>query len=153
MDGSASPPRWPAYGVAVLFLGYAAGKAAFAMQGRLGFPSGPVVSAADTERYAREVMDAATGQWLATASGVLGACIAVATVTALGRRTPRTVMLLVLVGMLLAAGAGAATMIVDGFGGPGPGWQWYHGVLGIAVIGLLLAMIRSYAGAPGRVAA
>lgn len=153
MAESDSRPRWPAYGVAVLFLGYAAGKAAFAMQGRLGFPSGPVVSAAETERYVREVMDAATVQWLATGSGVLGACIAVATVTALGRRAPRTVMLLVLVAMLLAAGAGAATMIVDGFGGPGPGWQWYHGVVGVAAIGLLLAMIRSYAGAPSRVAA
>jgi hypothetical protein len=152
MVDAAHTRRWAAYGVAVLFLGYAAGKAAFALQGRLGFPSGPVVSAAETERYAREFMDAATAQWMATMSGVLGACIAIATVTALGHRAPRTVMLLVLVGMLLAVGAGAMIMIVDGFGGPGPGWQWYHGAVGVVVIGLLLTVIRCYAVATRRVA-
>ena len=72
-------------------------------------------------------MDAATAQWLATASGVLGARVATATVTALGRRVPRMFMLLVLVGMLLAVGGGAGIMIVDGFVGIGVGWQWYHG--------------------------
>ena len=54
-------------------------------------------------------------------------------------------MLLVLVGMLLAVGAGAVIMIVDGFVGIGVGWRWYHGVLGVVMIGLLLEMIRSYA--------
>ena len=133
--------------MAVLFLGYAAGKAAFALQARLGFPGGPPVSAAETESY---FMDAATAQWFATASGVLGACLAVATVTPLGRRVPRMLMLLVLVGVLLAAGGGAVIMIVDGFIGIGVGWQWYHALLGVIVIGLFLAMIRSYAVATRR---
>jgi len=141
--------RWPAYAVATLFLGYAAGKAAFALQDRLGFPGGPPVSAAEAGSY---FMDAATAQWLATASGVLGACIALATVTAPGHRVPRTLMLLVLTGMLLAVGGGAGIMIVDGFVGIGVGWQWYHGVLGLLVIGLFLEMTRSYAVATRRAA-
>ncbi|ACZ89983.1 hypothetical protein Aros01_08611 [Streptosporangium roseum] len=149
MDDSERPRSWPAYAVAVLFLGYAAGKAAFALQARLGFPGGPPVSAAETGSY---FMEAATAQWLATASGVLGACVAIATVTALGRRVPRTLMLLVLTGMLLAVGGGAGIMVVDGFVGMGVGWQWYHGVLGILVIGLFLEMTRSYAAATRRVA-
>ncbi len=61
-------------------------------------------------------------------------------------------MLLVLVGMLLAAGAGAGIMILDGFVGIGVGWRWYHRVLGIILIGLILAMVRSYAVATRRVA-
>lgn len=150
MVDSVRPRRWPAYAMALLFLGYAAGKAAFALQARLGFPGGPVVSAAESERYAREFMDAATAQWSAAASGVLGACLALATVKAPGRRVPRTLMLLALVGLLLAAGAGAGIMIVDGFVGIGVGWQWYHAVLGVVVIGLLLAMIQSYVAATRR---
>jgi hypothetical protein len=146
------PRRWPAYAVAVLFLVYAAGKAAFALQARLGFPGGPVVSAAEHDRYAREFMDVATAQWIAAASGVVGACLAVATVTSVGHRVPRTLMLLVLVGMLLAVGAGAVIMIVDGFVGIGVGWRWYHGVLGVVMIGLLLETIRSYAVVTRRVA-
>lgn len=136
------PRRRPAYAVAVLFLAYAASKTAFALQVRLGFPGGPAVSAGEQASY---FLDAATAQWLATASGVLGACVAIATVTALGRRVPRRLMLLNLVGMLLSAGGGAAIMIVDGFIGIGVGWQWYHGLLGIVVIELLLAMTWSYA--------
>lgn len=140
---------WPAYALAVLFLGYAVGKVAFALQARLGFPGGPPVSAAESESY---FLDAAAAQWLAAASGVVGACVVIATVTALGRRVPRTLMLLGLVVMLLAVGGGAGIMIVDGFVGIGVGWQWYHGVLGIVVIGLFLEMIRSYAKATRRVA-
>ncbi|MFC7718449.1 hypothetical protein [Nonomuraea recticatena] len=149
MVDSDRPRRWPAYAVTVLFLGYAAGKAAFALQARLGFPGGPPVSAAETGSY---FMDAATAQWFATASGLVGACVAIATVTALGRRVPRTLMLLVLAGMLLAVGGGAGIMILDAFVGIGVGWQWYHGVLGILVIALFLEMIRSYATATRRVA-
>lgn len=148
----ARPRRWPAYALAVLFLLYAAGKAVFATQAQLGFPGGPVVSVAEHESYARDFMDVATAQWSATASGVLAACLAVATVTRLGRRVPRILMLLVLIGILLAVGAGAMIMIVDGFIGIGVGWQWYHGVLGIVVIGLLLETIRSYAVVTRRVA-
>ncbi|GAB3145640.1 hypothetical protein GCM10027290_25860 [Micromonospora sonneratiae] len=144
MGDADSQRRWPAYALAVLFLSYAAGKAVFALQARLGLPSGPVVPAAEHERYAREVMDVATAQWSASASGVLGAGLALATVTALARRVPRPLMLLMLTGMALAAGAGAVVMIVDGFVGIGVGWQWYHGVLGCVVIGLLVAVIRSY---------
>lgn len=136
--------------MAVLFLGYAAGKAAFAVQARLGFPGGPPVSAAETESY---FMDAAVGQWLAAATGVLGACVAVATVTALGRKVPRPLMLLVLAGMLLAVVGGAGIMIVDGFVGIGVGWRWYYGVLGVVAIGLSLEMTRSYIVATRRVAA
>jgi hypothetical protein len=150
MDDSDRRRSWPAYTLAVLFLGYAAGKAAFALQSRLGFPGGPPVPAAETEGY---FMDAATAQWLAAATGVLGACVAIATVTALGRRLPRTLMLLVLAGMLLGVGGGAGIMIVDGFIGIGVGWRWHHGVLGILVIGLSLEMTRSYLGATRRVAA
>jgi hypothetical protein len=121
--------------MAALFLGYAAGKAAFALQDRLGFPGGPPPA----EDY---FLDAATAQWLAAASGVLGAVIAVATVTRLGRRVPRTVLLAVLAVMLLAVAGGAGIMVVDGFVGIGVGWRWYHGVLGLLAIGLALAMIR-----------
>ena len=140
--------RWPAYALAVLFLGYAAGKAAFAWQARLGFPGGPPVSAAETQSY---FMDAATGQWLAAASGVLAACLALATVTNVGHRVPRTFMLLVLVGMLLAVGYGAGIMMVDSFVGIGVGWQWYHGVLGAVALVLFVEMTRSYAAATRRV--
>ncbi|NUW39480.1 hypothetical protein [Nonomuraea rhodomycinica] len=143
------PRRWPAYALAVLFLGYAAGKAVFALQARLGFPGGPPVSAAESSGY---FMEAATAQWLATASGVLGACVAVATVTPLGRRVPRMLILLVLAGMLLAVGGGAGIMILDGFVGIGVGWRWYHGVLGAVVVGLFLETIRSYAAATRRAA-
>jgi hypothetical protein len=83
-------------------------------------------------------------QWSAAATGVLGASLVLATVTPLGRRAPRAVMLTALAGMLLAVGGGALIMILDGFVGLGVGWRWHHGVLGIVVIGLLLATIRSY---------
>ncbi|MGK5520082.1 hypothetical protein ACSNN9_12070 [Micromonospora sp. URMC 107] len=86
MDASPGARRWPAYAVAVLFLAYAVGKAAFALDSRLGFPGGPVVPAAEHDRYARDVMGVATAQWSAAASGVAGACLALATVTAPGRR-------------------------------------------------------------------
>jgi hypothetical protein len=127
--------------MAVLFLGYAVGKAAFAVQSRLGFPGGPPVSAAEAEGY---FLDPAVAQWSAAATGVLGAGLALATVTPLGLRVPRVVMLLALTGMLLAVGGGAGIMVLDGFVGLGVGWRWYHGVLGIVVVGLLLATIRSY---------
>ncbi|MGN9766121.1 hypothetical protein ACTMS2_13255 [Micromonospora sp. SD12] len=152
MDASPGARRWPAYAVAALFLAYAVGKAAFALDSRLGFPGGPVVPAAEHERYARDVMGVATAQWSAVVSGVVGACLALATVTAPGRRVPRPLMLLALAGMLLAVGAGATIMVVDGFVGIGVGWQWYHGVLGLVVIGLLVAMIRSYVVATRRAA-
>ncbi|MCO5968714.1 hypothetical protein [Actinoallomurus soli] len=135
------PRRWPGCAVAVLFLGYAAGKAAFAAQSRLGFPGGPPVSAAEKEHY---FLDAATAQWMATATGLLGACMALATVTSLGRRLPRKAMLAGLAVMLAAVGAGAVIMAVDGFVGMGVGWRWYHGILGIVAAGLVAAMTRSF---------
>ncbi|WP_106398102.1 hypothetical protein [Actinocorallia populi] len=149
MVDSVRERRWPAYALAVLFLGYAVGKAAFALQARLGFPGGPPVSAAESENY---FLDAAAAQWLACASGVLGACVVLAAVTAAGRRVPRTLMLLVLAGMLAAVGGGAGIMVVDGFVGIGVGWRWYHGILGLLVIGLLLETVRSYAVATRRAA-
>lgn len=137
--------RWPAYAMAVLFLGYAAGKAVFAAQSKLGFPGGPVVPAGEHERYVRDVMDVAVSQWLAVATGLLGAVLVMATVTRAGRRVPRVLMLLALAGMLVGVGAGGMIMVVDGFVGLAVGWQWHHGVLGILVLGLLTATTWSYA--------
>ncbi|MFI7063373.1 hypothetical protein ACIBL3_20490 [Kribbella sp. NPDC050124] len=133
--------RWPAYSMAVLMLGYAVGKAAFALKSQLGFPGGPPVSAAETAAY---FLDPALAQWLASASGVLGACIAVATVTTPGRGVPRRLMLVVLAIMTLAVLGGGGVMLVDGFVGIGVGWQWYHGVVGLAAIVLSVEMFRSY---------
>lgn len=147
---SATSRRWPAYTTAVVFLGYAAGKAAFAVQSRLGFPGGPPVPAAEAEGY---FLDPAVAQWSAAATGVLGAMLALATVMPPGRRVPRAVMLPALAVMLLAVGGGAVIMILDGFVGLGVGWRWYHGVLGMAVLGLLLATIRAYEKATRRRAA
>jgi hypothetical protein len=128
--------------VAVLLLVYTVGKVAFAAQGRLGLPTGPIVPAASHGSY---FMDVATAQWTAAATGVLGAFLAIATVTPLAGWIPRTLMLPALAGMLLGVGGGAGIMIVDGFGGPGPGWHWYHGLVGTVAIGLLLSVVRSYA--------
>ncbi|WP_132207946.1 hypothetical protein [Kribbella steppae] len=136
------PRRWPAYAMALLLLGYAAGKAAFALQARLGFPGGPPVSAAETADY---FLDPAPAQWLACASGVLGAFIAVASVTVLGRGVPRPVMLVVLAVMTLSVIGGGGIMMLDGFVGIGVGWQWYHGVAGLVAITLSVEMFRSYA--------
>ncbi|MCX4546313.1 hypothetical protein [Streptomyces sp. NBC_01565] len=54
--------RWPAYAMAVLFLGYGIGKAVFAAQGKLGFPGGPVVPAGEYEGFAHDMMDVTTAQ-------------------------------------------------------------------------------------------
>jgi FtsH-binding integral membrane protein len=132
--------------MAVVFLGYAAGKAVFAAQGRMGFPGGPVVSAAEHERYAREVMDVATTQWLGVVTGLLGVLLVMATVTPMGRRVPRNLMLLMLGAAFAGLGAGAVILIVDGFTGLfGVGWRWPHGVLGIIMLGLMAATMGSYA--------
>jgi hypothetical protein len=141
------PRRWPACALAVLFLGYAVGKGAYAVQGRLGFPGGPPVSAAETEAY---FLDPAPAQWFAAASGVVGACLVLLTVAPIGPRVPRTLVLLVLAGVLVAVGYGAGVLIVDGFAGVGVGWRWYHGVLGLVVLGLFVETVRSYAMATQR---
>jgi hypothetical protein len=57
-----------------------------------------------------------------------------------------------LAGVLVAVGAGAGTMVLDGFIGLGVGWSWYHGIVGIVVIGLLVATIHSYVVATRRAA-
>lgn len=143
--------RWPAYALAGLFLGYAAGKAVFAAQARLGFPGGPPVSAAETEAY---FLDPALAQWFAAASGVAGACVALATVTPwVLRKVPRALMLAVLAVMAPAVVGGAGIMVLDGFIGLGVGWRWYHGVLGLVVGGLCVEMVRSYVTGTKRVAA
>lgn len=134
--------RWPACVLAVLFLGYAAGKAVYATRAELGFPGGPPVSAAETAGY---FLDPATAQWFAAASGVLGACLVLLTVAPSGRGLPRTPMLLVLAVVLAALGYGTGVMIVDGFFGVGVGWRWYHGVLGVVVLALFLETVRAYA--------
>ncbi|MGW3349134.1 hypothetical protein ACWDA3_38040 [Nonomuraea rubra] len=135
------PRRWPAYAVALLLLGYAAGKAVFALQARLGFPGGPPVPAAEAAAY---FLDPAFAQWLASASGVVGACVALATVTSIGRWVSRTLTLVVLAVMTLAVVGGGGIMVLDGFVGIGVGWQWYHGVLGLVAIGATVEMSRSY---------
>ncbi|NJP88693.1 hypothetical protein HCN51_04335 [Nonomuraea sp. FMUSA5-5] len=135
------PRRWPACVMALLLLGYATGKAAFALQARLGFPGGPPVPAAEAAGY---FLDPALGQWLACASGLLGAVIALATVTPAGRRLPRALMLVVLAVMTPAVVGGGGIMALDGFIGVGVGWQWYHGVLGVVAIVLTVEMSRSY---------
>lgn len=126
----------------MLFLGYAAGKAVFATRGRLGFPGGPPVSSAEAAGY---FLDPAVAQWFAAASGVLGACLVLATVSPWARRLPRTPVLLVLAAVLAAVGYGTGVMIVDGFVGAGVGWRWYHGILGVVVLGLFLETMHSYA--------
>lgn len=140
--------RWPAYTTAAVFLGYALGKAVFAAQGRLGFPGGPVPSAAEHEHYAAEMMDVATMQWAGAATGLLAALIVLATVTDRGRAVPRPLLLALLTVALLAVGAGVGIILVDGFVGLGVGWQWYQGLLGVPVVVLLAATTWSYARAP-----
>jgi hypothetical protein len=136
------PRRWPAVVLAVVFLGYAIGKAVFAVQARLGFPGGPPVSAAENTGY---FLDPALAQWFAAASGVVGAWLVLLTVSPLGLRVPRTPALIVLVVLLGTVGYGAGVLIVDGFVGVGVGWRWYHGVLGLVLLGLSLETVRSYA--------
>lgn len=147
---TSSNRRWPAYAAAVLFLGYALGKAVFAMQDRLGFPGGPPVTDAQNEAY---FLAPGIAQWFAAASGVAGAVVAVSTVTPLGRVLPRPLMLSVLAGMLLAVAGGAGIMIVDGFFDVGIGWRWYHGLVGVLVLGLFLELTRSFVVTTRRVAA
>src|SRR6478735_3716085 len=111
------------------------------------------VSPAEHERYARDVMDVATTQWLGVATGLLGVVLVMATVTAVGRRVPRKLMLLMLGAAFVGLGAGAVILIVDGFTGLfGVGWQWPHGILGIFMLGLMAGTIWSYAGATKAVA-
>ncbi|WP_433160942.1 hypothetical protein [Kribbella sp. CA-247076] len=140
--------RWPAYAMAVLMLGYAVGKATFAVQARLGFPGGPPVSAAEAANY---FLDPALAQWLASLSGVLGACIAVASISSRARAVPRPLMVAVLAVMTLAVVGGGGVMALDGFVGLGVGWRWYHGVVGLFAIAVALEMFRSYLTASARV--
>ncbi|GAA0256847.1 hypothetical protein GCM10010492_67190 [Saccharothrix mutabilis subsp. mutabilis] len=150
MVGPQPRRRWPAYALAVLFLGYAGGKAVFAAQSRLGFPGGPPVSAAESEAY---FLDPALAQWFATASGLVGAGIALATVTAWGlRAVPRWLMLVALAVMAAAVVGGAGIMALGGFIGLGVGWRWYHGVVGLVVGALCVETVRSYVAVTKRVA-
>lgn len=141
--------RWPAYTMATLFLGYALGKAVFAVRGRLGFPGGPEPSADDYERYS-QVVDVATAQWMAVVTGLAAAALVLATVTATGRWVSRPLMLLALVLALVGVGAGAVMIAAGGFFGVGADWQWYQGLAGIAVTALLTVTTWSYAKATAR---
>lgn len=146
-DAGRTPQRrWPAYAMAVLSLGYAFGKAVYAAQGKLGFPTGPVVPAEEYESYARDLMDVSLSQWLGATTGLLGAVLSLATVTAAGRRVPRKLMLVCLAAMVVGVGAGAAVLVLDGFIGLGVGWKWFHGVVGSATLALLIAMVWTYVG-------
>ncbi|GAA4426870.1 hypothetical protein GCM10023169_26140 [Georgenia halophila] len=136
--------RWPALTMAVLFLGYAAGKAVYASQSRLGFPSGPVPTVADHAQYADAVMGVAAAQWSAAATGVVAAVVALATVTRVGRAVPRPLMLAALGLTALAFAAGAAVLVLDGFVGLGVGWQWRHGVFGVLALYVTVRMVVSY---------
>ena len=149
-QGPSRQVRWPAYTMAVLFLGYASGKAVRAAQGRLGFPGGPESSAAEHEWYAANVMDVATAQWWAVATGLVAAALVLATVTPAGRRVPRPLMLVLLAVALVGLGSGVVRIAAGGFFGIGADWQWYHALAGIAVMALLTATTRSYAKATAR---
>lgn len=141
--------RWPAATLAVAFLAYAAGKAIFAVQGRLGLPGGPAVSAEEA-RFAGS--DVALAQWQLAAMGLLGAALVLLTMPSIGRRLPRPVILVVLAGLLLGVGSAAAVMIADGlFGLLGAGWQWYHGLVGFGLLALLVLAAQPYLKMPGRV--
>ncbi|MEV5570291.1 hypothetical protein AB0L06_09580 [Spirillospora sp. NPDC052269] len=133
--------RWPAFALAVVFLAYAVGKAAYAMQARLGFPGGPPVSDAETHDY---FLDPALAQWFATFTGILAAGVALTTVTSFGRRVPRPFMLLVLAAMAVAVLGGGGIMALDAFIGLGVGWNAYYGVLGIVMVALFAETTRSY---------
>ncbi|SIO89910.1 hypothetical protein BQ8420_24005 [Nocardiopsis sp. JB363] len=128
----------------VAFLGYALGKAYYASQGRLGFPGGPDVPPEAYERPVSAVLGVAAEQWLAAATGLAGALLILAAVTEAGRRVPRPLMLLLLSGALLGVGAAAVAMAADAFLGMGPGWEWYHGLLGIVALVLMVATTVSY---------
>lgn len=129
----------PAYGVALLMLGYSVGKAVFAVQARLGFPSGPVVSAAEERAY---FLDPTVAQAFAAVSGLAGAALALATVGAFGRRIPRKLLLVGVAVLVVGVGAGAVVMVLDGFVGLGIGWRWYHAIAGLVTLVLLAAMAR-----------
>jgi hypothetical protein len=131
----------PAYGVALLMLGYAVGKAVFAVEGRLGFPSGPAVPAAEQAAY---FLNPSVAQALAAVSGVLGAALALATVSGFGRRVPRKLLLVGVLLLVVGVGAGAAVMVLDGFVGLGIGWQWYHGIVGLIMVCLLAATAHGF---------
>ncbi|GAB3729897.1 hypothetical protein [Nocardiopsis nanhaiensis] len=145
VEGMSRQARWPAYTMAALLLGYAVGKAVYAVQGRLGFPGGPAVPAGDYARYAAQSLDVAAMQWAAVVTGLIAALFMLATVTGWGRRVPRPLMLALLGAALLGVGAGALIVAADGFLGIGPGWQWYQGVFAIGVLALLVVTTRSYA--------
>ena len=134
--------RWPAYGLAVLFLGYAVGKAALAARARLGFPGGPPVSAAETGEY---FLDPAVAQWFAAGSGVLAAGIVLATVLPTGHRPP-PLLLAPALGILAAATCwGGGVMVLDPVLGLGVGWPWPFAVPGAAALVLVGVTIRTYA--------
>ncbi len=149
-QGTDTRVRWPAYTMAVLFLGYAAGKAVRAAQGRLGFPGGPESTAAEHEWYAANVMDVATAQWSAVATGLVAAALVLVTVVPAGRRVPRVLMLALLGVALVGLGSGVVMIAAGGFFGIGADWQWYHALAGIAVMALLTATTWSYAKASAR---
>lgn len=131
----------------VLFLGYAGGKATYAAQERLGFPGGPDPTAADHEHYAATMMDVATAQWSATVTGVVAAVLILATVTRIGRRVPRLLMLSMLGLLSVAVGSGAGIVIADGFLDLGIGWLWWQGVAGLVVLYLLARSVWAYVAA------
>jgi hypothetical protein len=127
----------PAYGVALLMIVYAVGKAVYAIEGRLGLPSGPPVTPAEEAAY---FLDPTVAQAFASVTGVLGAALALATVSRLAHRVPRKVLLAGTVVLIGGVGAGAAVMAVDAFVGLGIGWRWYHGVVGLITL-VLLALL------------
>ncbi|MEU3019188.1 hypothetical protein ABZ635_17555 [Nocardiopsis sp. NPDC007018] len=150
---SETRPRWPAITMAALFLGYALGKAVRAVQGRLGFPGGPVPSASEHAWYAEHVMDVATAQWCAVATGLAAAALVLATVVPAGRLVPRPLMLGALGVTLVAFGFGVVMIVAGGFFGVGADWTRYHAVAGVAVMVLLTwtALVYARSAAPVRV--
>lgn len=135
---SMQPRRWPAYLMTVMLLGYALAKVVFAMQTRLGFPSGLPTA----EHIV--LLKAEIAQRLVAGGAVIGAGLSLVSATKIGRRAPRTVMLPALALMALSVGAGAVVVVLDAFIDLGIGWRWYHGAVGLVAIGLCAALIHSY---------
>ncbi|GAA3396992.1 hypothetical protein [Cryptosporangium minutisporangium] len=134
---------WPAALCATLFLGYAAGKAYYATQGRLGLPGGATVP---PEAY-EQLGYVPQRQWALAALGLVAALLAVATVVprdgAVARwLPPRWLILTGLWGALVPLAAGVPFVV---FRLATDGWSAVGSALQSAVLaGLWLTMVLSY---------
>jgi hypothetical protein len=100
---------WPAYVCAAALLVYAVEKGYYATQGKIGIPGGPHVP----DSAYQEMHHIALRQWTLSTVGLVGALLALATVTPPGKYVPRPLMLLVLWGALVPMAAGAPYVVHD----------------------------------------